>query len=72
MEYGYDTQLGPLLARRVTDWHVPATADEQALWSSWTGNRIPDLRKISARRRSRAPAQRSAPPQRGCRERRRA
>jgi gamma-glutamylcyclotransferase (GGCT)/AIG2-like uncharacterized protein YtfP len=31
MEYGYDTQLGPLLERRVTDAHVPATADEQAL-----------------------------------------
>jgi hypothetical protein len=31
MEYGYDSQLGPLLERRVTDSHVPATADEQAL-----------------------------------------
>jgi hypothetical protein len=31
MEYRYDTQLGPLLERRVTDSHVPATSDEQAL-----------------------------------------
>jgi hypothetical protein len=31
MEYRYDTELGPLLERRVTDSHVPATADEQAL-----------------------------------------
>jgi gamma-glutamylcyclotransferase (GGCT)/AIG2-like uncharacterized protein YtfP len=31
IEYRYDTLLGPLLERRVTDSHVPATADEQAL-----------------------------------------
>jgi gamma-glutamylcyclotransferase (GGCT)/AIG2-like uncharacterized protein YtfP len=31
IEYRYDTLLGPLLERRVTDSHVPATADEQTL-----------------------------------------
>lgn len=31
MEYHYSERLGPLLERRVTDAHVPVTADDQAL-----------------------------------------